>query len=93
MPYNYLLDKKYRENFNLDLGNTIIIVDEAHNINAFAEDNESFDLTLEQMKNASKELERVQLYSSSGSGMSDLGDLITQWMEFVVKTKDSFTRS
>lgn len=59
MPYNYLLDKKYRENFNIDLGNAIIIVDEAHNINSFAEDKESFDLNHELMKNAKREIEKM----------------------------------
>jgi regulator of telomere elongation helicase 1 len=32
MPYNYLLDEKIRENFNLEYDNSIIIFDEGHNI-------------------------------------------------------------
>lgn len=32
MPYNYLLDSSMRKNFNIDLGRSIIIIDEAHNV-------------------------------------------------------------
>lgn len=32
MPYNYLIDEKIRENFKIDYANSVIIVDEAHNI-------------------------------------------------------------
>ena len=32
MPYNYLIDEKIRENFDIDFSNSIIIFDEAHNI-------------------------------------------------------------
>ena len=32
MPYNYLIDEKIRENFEINYNNSIIIFDEAHNI-------------------------------------------------------------
>jgi Rad3-related DNA helicase len=32
MPYNYLIDDKIRRNLNIKWHNSIIIVDEAHNI-------------------------------------------------------------
>lgn len=32
MPYNYLIDEKIRENFDIPYNNSIIIFDEAHNI-------------------------------------------------------------
>ena len=32
MPYNYLIDEKIRENFDVNFENSIIIFDEAHNI-------------------------------------------------------------
>lgn len=32
MPYNYLIDDKIRENFRVDWENSIIIFDEAHNV-------------------------------------------------------------
>jgi regulator of telomere elongation helicase 1 len=32
MPYNYLIDDKIRENYEIDFSNSIIIFDEAHNV-------------------------------------------------------------
>ena len=32
MPYNYIIDPKIRENYKIDFENSIIILDEAHNI-------------------------------------------------------------
>jgi regulator of telomere elongation helicase 1 len=46
MPYNYLVDPKIRENYKIDFENSIIILDEAHNIEKVSEDVASFDLNL-----------------------------------------------
>jgi Rad3-related DNA helicase len=56
MPYNYLLDDKYREGAKIDLKNCIIIIDEAHNIKGFAEECSNFSITTEQLKSCLKEL-------------------------------------
>ena len=42
MPYNYLVDSKIRDNYKIDFENSIIIIDEAHNIERVAEDVASF---------------------------------------------------
>ncbi|XP_055531532.1 regulator of telomere elongation helicase 1 homolog [Wyeomyia smithii] len=41
MPYNYLLDPKARKANNLQLSNTIIILDEAHNVEKMCEESSS----------------------------------------------------
>ena len=38
MPYNYLIDEKIWENFEIDYSNSVIIIDEAHNIAGCCED-------------------------------------------------------
>lgn len=44
MPYNYLIDEKIRENFEINWDNTILIFDEAHNISQTAESVTSFEV-------------------------------------------------
>ena len=46
MPYNYLIDAKTRESFQIRFENSIIILDEAHNIERVSEEAASFDLNL-----------------------------------------------
>lgn len=45
MPYNYLLDAKSRKAHNIDLKGTVVIFDEAHNVEKMCEELASFDLT------------------------------------------------
>uniref|UniRef100_A0A8C9GL52 Helicase ATP-binding domain-containing protein n=1 Tax=Piliocolobus tephrosceles TaxID=591936 RepID=A0A8C9GL52_9PRIM len=44
LPYNYLFDESTRKVLNLNLKNSIIIIDEGHNIESVAEDAVSFKL-------------------------------------------------
>jgi regulator of telomere elongation helicase 1 len=46
MPYNYLIDPKIREYYKIDYENSIIIIDEAHNIEQVSEEVASFDLNM-----------------------------------------------
>ncbi|ELV11342.1 Regulator of telomere elongation helicase 1 [Tupaia chinensis] len=45
MPYNYLLDPKSRRAHGIDLKGTVVILDEAHNVEKMCEESASFDLT------------------------------------------------
>uniref|UniRef100_A0AAA9TW34 Regulator of telomere elongation helicase 1 n=1 Tax=Bos taurus TaxID=9913 RepID=A0AAA9TW34_BOVIN len=45
MPYNYLLDAKSRRAHGIDLKGTVVIFDEAHNVEKMCEEAASFDLT------------------------------------------------
>jgi len=44
MPYNYLIDEKIRENFDVNYKQSVIIFDEAHNVSGCAEDVASFEV-------------------------------------------------
>jgi len=44
-PYNYVLNPQIRKSIGLDIQNAIIIFDEAHNIENYAEDSCSLDLS------------------------------------------------
>eukprot|EP00054_Salpingoeca_dolichothecata_P021038 m.133973 g.133973 ORF g.133973 m.133973 type:complete len:1046 (+) comp23848_c0_seq4:11-3148(+) len=47
LPYQYLLDPKLRKSQNVQVNNSIIIFDEAHNIESTCESSASFDITPE----------------------------------------------
>ncbi|GLV35707.1 Regulator of telomere elongation helicase 1 [Carabus blaptoides fortunei] len=66
LPYNYLLDPKARRAQQLDLRNSVIILDEAHNVERICEDSASFqirttDITLciEEVTQVMKHVETV----------------------------------
>ena len=44
MPYNYLIEEKIRENYEIGYNNSIIIFDEAHNVAPVSEEVSSFEL-------------------------------------------------
>ncbi|KAA3478611.1 Regulator of telomere elongation helicase 1 [Gossypium australe] len=44
-PYNYLIDREYRGSLNFEWHNSILIFDEAHNLESICADAASFDLS------------------------------------------------
>ena len=56
MPYNYLIDEKIRENFDVNYANSCIIFDEAHNVAQCAEEVTSFELKSKMLDNVVIEL-------------------------------------
>jgi len=44
MPYNYLIDEKIRENYEIGFENAVLIFDEAHNVASAQEECNSFEL-------------------------------------------------
>lgn len=88
MPYNYLLDDKYREGAKIDLKNCIIIIDEAHNIKGFAEECSNFSITTEQLKSCLKELQWIDSCEEAGCDLEieTVRSLVNHWIHFI---KDS----
>jgi Rad3-related DNA helicase len=60
MPYNYLVDEKIRENFDINFENSIIIFDEAHNITQTCEDIASFQIETNHLEKVVNELNEIK---------------------------------
>ncbi|CAD8098779.1 unnamed protein product [Paramecium sonneborni] len=56
LPYNYLLEKEFQDYITID--NSILIFDEAHNVQSTAEDGSSFFITQNIIIEAEKDLEK-----------------------------------
>nr|XP_021528107.1 regulator of telomere elongation helicase 1 [Aotus nancymaae] len=59
MPYNYLLDAKSRRAHSVDLKGTVVIFDEAHNVEKMCEESASFDLTPHDLASGLDVIDRV----------------------------------
>lgn len=63
MPYNYLLDPKMRRANKIELQNTIIILDEAHNVEKMCEESASTSISSTQIALAIEDATHVNLLS------------------------------
>ena len=79
VPYNYLFDRDARETTlaEVDFANSILIFDEAHNLEEFASESSSFDLSSNDVGGCVNEVQRALQYlelnpdTEGGSGMKD----------------------
>lgn len=60
MPYNYLLDPKMRKANKIELQNTIVILDEAHNVEKMCEESASATITSTQIALAIEDVTHVR---------------------------------
>eukprot|EP01134_Creolimax_fragrantissima_P006495 CFRG6495T1 len=56
MPYNYVIDSKIRNHLKINLDNSVVIIDEGHNINSVCESTSSFDLSAADLAGCIQEL-------------------------------------
>lgn len=70
-PYNYLLDPKIRKSLNINLKNSIIIFDEAHNIEDICRESASFLLDSRQIDEILTAINIAASNFIQGSAMSD----------------------
>ncbi len=59
MPYNYLMDPEIRNKYNIQIEDSIILIDEAHNIAKSAEEVFSYKITVDDVHKASQTLVRL----------------------------------
>ncbi|XP_065057584.1 regulator of telomere elongation helicase 1-like [Rhopilema esculentum] len=98
MPYNYVLDFKTRKSHGVDLNNTIVLLDEAHNVEKVCEDASSFDLTSCDLASAQKDCDechkiltdRLEFREEGEENQNDSNVDLTP--EDVVQLKDIFKR-
>uniref|UniRef100_A0A8C5K3I3 Regulator of telomere elongation helicase 1 n=1 Tax=Jaculus jaculus TaxID=51337 RepID=A0A8C5K3I3_JACJA len=83
MPYNYLLDAKSRRAHNIDLKGTVVIFDEAHNVEKICEESASFDLTPRDMASGLEAIDHVLEEQTRVAQQSEL------YLEFSVHTPNS----
>lgn len=75
IPYNYLIDPRTRRSQNLDIQNSVIIIDEAHNIEKACEESASFDLTPVVLANCVNEIDKVLASDATACDIQELGVL------------------
>lgn len=94
MPYNYLIDEKIRENFDIRYENACIIFDEAHNVAQCAEDVTSFELKSKLLEGVVLELQKLQdemrldedrQWDSSEEDVDCLIEIAKQFMRYLDK--------
>ena len=51
LPYNYLVDSSMRQSFGIDVEGSIIIFDEAHNLESVCMESSSFDISTDDLTN------------------------------------------
>lgn len=56
MPYNYLIDPMIRDNFDINFTDSLMIIDEGHNVEQVCEDAMSFEFTVEDFNSCIDEM-------------------------------------
>ncbi|XP_039591030.1 regulator of telomere elongation helicase 1 isoform X2 [Polypterus senegalus] len=74
MPYNYLLDPKSRKAHNIELKGTVVIFDEAHNVEKMCEESASSDLTPYDLATAIDAVNQVLTLQASTAEKSGLSE-------------------
>ncbi|XP_032236204.1 regulator of telomere elongation helicase 1 isoform X1 [Nematostella vectensis] len=74
MPYNYLLDPKSRKAHNLDISGSIVVFDEAHNLEKVCEETVSFDLTSFDIASCVEDVLLCMEYVANAEDDPDIGE-------------------
>ncbi len=60
MPYNYLIDPMIRDNFELNFADSLMIIDEGHNVEQVSEEAMSFEFTVEDFSTCLEEVKQLE---------------------------------
>ncbi|KAJ8328749.1 hypothetical protein O5D80_002730 [Batrachochytrium dendrobatidis] len=90
-PYNYIIDPHVRASSGISLENSILIIDEAHNIESSCMDSGSADFTEQEMIETSRDLEGIVKQGHHVDEYNTLIHLIKMFLDWRCKFEDSFT--
>lgn len=76
MPYNYLFDREFRKTTSINWRNAVVIFDEGHNLESFASEASSFDLTSTDLGGCILEIQKVINLSSEMSESLSLENVV-----------------
>ncbi|XP_057679215.1 regulator of telomere elongation helicase 1 isoform X2 [Corythoichthys intestinalis] len=94
-PYNYLLDPRTRKAHSIDLAGSVVILDEAHNVEKTCEEATSFDITPYDLASAidaltrllSEHVQQASLGEASSSGLNP--EAVANLKEIVLKLEEA----
>lgn len=86
LPYNYLLDRSARLSLGIDWSNDILIIDEAHNLEAVCADSMSFDLSDSMRQACIAELSKLIEHSVRPGG------IVVPALEEMAKTESGLSK-
>lgn len=75
LPYNYILDPKARRAQQLDLRNSVVILDEAHNVEHICEDSASFQLKSSDITLCIEEITQVMKRVDENASFANVDDM------------------
>eukprot|EP00035_Acanthoeca_spectabilis_P017391 m.362541 g.362541 ORF g.362541 m.362541 type:complete len:1056 (-) comp16651_c0_seq2:2355-5522(-) len=90
-PYNYLIDPHIRKAMLLDVTDSVIIIDEAHNIEDSARESASLTLPVDTFNDAVTELSVMFAVSADDPCLSSLVSVTTALLAWLRTTGDAFS--
>ncbi|KAJ3256850.1 Fanconi anemia group J protein [Boothiomyces macroporosus] len=82
-PYNYIIEPLIRQSCDINLGNTVLIFDEAHNIEGICADSGSVEISLDSIELAKANLRTVEKYFKdiNITRIVDVLEHLTDWID------------
>ncbi|KAH6566193.1 hypothetical protein BASA60_009568, partial [Batrachochytrium salamandrivorans] len=90
-PYNYIIDPHVRATSNISLKDSILIIDEAHNIEGTCMESGSFDVTEQDMTETNADIEVIAKQGEHQNEYQTLSRMIRGFIDWRVRFKDKFT--
>eukprot|EP00037_Helgoeca_nana_P018997 m.183767 g.183767 ORF g.183767 m.183767 type:complete len:1212 (-) comp24671_c0_seq2:55-3690(-) len=90
-PYNYLIDPVIRKSMGIDVTDSVIIIDEAHNIEDSARESASLTLPTDTLRDTVTELSVAFAVSADDPGLSSLVSVTTAVLAWIDATGEGFS--